>query len=32
MNYKEGEGFILTAGDTWTRRVHVLQLVNHQGA
>ena len=32
MKYVEGEGFVLTKGDTWKRKLLVLQLVNAQGA
>ena len=32
MEYIEGEGFILTKGDTWKRKLLVLQFVNKQGA
>jgi hypothetical protein len=32
MEYIEGEGFVLTKGDTWKRKLLVLQFVNKQGA
>lgn len=32
MKYIEGEGFILTEGDSWNNSLLVLQLVNPQGA
>jgi hypothetical protein len=32
MEYIEGEGFTLTKGDSWKRKLLVLQFVNEQGA